>query len=188
MTTSETLRLQKINEDSCKKLALRFFKRKQEMAKLNKDFDNLKECFYSNMAEYYDLQHIDRVKAKLTCNDGEVERTLQVTKAQRVTVNFDADKVAKALGKENAKKVVTKSYSVLDMPGLIEYAQSLGADPKEFKKFFYVSKSVDKTELDQLEELGEIKASQLEGCYEVSKGDPYFLVKEVVEEEAGDDN
>lgn len=188
MTTSEEIKLKKINEDSCKKLAQRFFKRKQEVAKINKDFENLKECFYSNMQEYYDLQHIERTKTKLTCKDGDDEQVLQITRAQRVTVNFDADKVSKAIGKENVKKVIIKKYSVLDMPGLIEYVKELGADPQEFKKFFNISKSVDKTELDQLEELGEIKASQLEGCYEIVKGDPYFLVKEAELEIAGDED
>jgi len=62
------------------------------------------------------------------------------------------------------------------MVGLITYLKECGIDPKVFKSFISVRKTVDTKELDRLEELGMITAEQIKGCYTVKNQNPYFTV------------
>ena len=62
------------------------------------------------------------------------------------------------------------------MNALTAYLKECDVDPKIFKSFISVSKSVDVQELDRLEEIGKITAEQVKGCYTIKKQNPYFTV------------
>lgn len=109
-------------------------------------------------------------------DDAEVY-ALSVSRVQRVDVTWDADKVAAALGKKLASEVISKRYEITDMSGLVAYLKECGVDPKVFKSFIRAEKTVNQKELDALEELGKIDASDLEGCYETKVRDPYFTIR-----------
>ena len=99
-----------------------------------------------------------------------------VNRIQKSSVEFDPDKLAKALGKQLAKQVIIKKYEITDMDALIAYLKECDVDPKIFKSFLNVSQSVDIQELDRLEEIGKITAEQVKGCYTVKRQKPYFTV------------
>lgn len=75
------------------------------------------------------------------------------------------------------KDVIDKSYTITDINRLIVYLKSCGVDPKVFKSFINVTKTVDEKKLDKLADLGLISKEQLEGCYTLKRQKPYFTVK-----------
>ena len=101
-----------------------------------------------------------------------------ITRIQNTRIKFDPDLLEKALGKTLSEDVIIKHYTVNDMFGLTAYLKQCknGVDPKVFKSFISVSKTVDTKALDQLEALGKITAKQIQGCYTISKDVPYFTV------------
>ena len=75
------------------------------------------------------------------------------------------------------KDVIDKSYTITDINRLIIYLKSCGVDPKVFKSFINVTKTVDEKKLDKLADLGLIRKEQLEGCYTLKRKKPRFTVK-----------
>ena len=59
---------------------------------------------------------------------------------------------------------------------MIAYLKECNVDPKIFKSFLIVSKTVDTKELDRLDELGKISTEQVKGCYTIKRQKPYFTV------------
>lgn len=100
----------------------------------------------------------------------------------RNSVNFDADALEDKLGKEICLEFVNKEYTVNDMDGLVNLLKKSGVSPKEFKKFISVTKTVDKTKLDQLSNLGDISEEDIEGCYSVTENSSYLSVRLAKEE------
>lgn len=154
------------------KSVIEFFESQKEFKQTQTQFGELKTQFYSDMEDYFSHNNID---GKLTV-DGGYTGDLVVTRIQNSKVEFNPDKLEKALGKELALSVINKRYEITDISGLIAYLKSCGVDPKVFKSFLLVSKSVDTKELDKLEELGKITADQVKGCYKIKKQNPYFTV------------
>lgn len=154
------------------KSVIEFFERQKELKQIQTQFNELKVQFYGSMEDYFSRNDID---GKLIV-DGNYNGSLVVTRIQNSKVEFNPDKLEKALGKELASGVINKRYEIADMSGLVAYLKSCGVDPKVFKSFLLVSKSVDTKELDKLEELGKITADQVKGCYTVKKQNPYFTV------------
>lgn len=150
-----------------------FFERQKELKQIQTQFGELKAQFYGSMEDYFSRNDIDDSKVVV---HGGYNGDLVVTRIQSSKVEFNPDKLEKALGKELASGVISKRYEIADMSGLVTYLKSCGVDPKVFKSFLLVSKSVDTKELDKLEELGKITADQVKGCYTVKKQNPYFTV------------
>lgn len=55
------------------------------------------------------------------------------------------------------KLVIDKSYTITDINRLIIYLKSCDVDPKAFKSFINVTKTVDEKKLDKLADLGLIR-------------------------------
>ena len=124
------------------------------------------------MEDYFSC---NSVNGKLVIDNGYCGN-IAVTRIQNSKVEFNPDKLEKALGKQLASNVVHKRYEITDMNGLTAYLRSCNVDPKIFKSFLSVSKIVDTKELDRLEELGKITTKQVEGCYTIKKQNAYFTV------------
>lgn len=146
---------------------LRFKKEKER-------FDTLKKLFYCDMEELFDYEGVDKLVVEANDLDGE---DLVVNKVQKTSIDFDVDALENNLSKEMCKDVIDKSYTITDINRLIVYLKSCGVDPKIFKSFINVTKTVDEKKLDKLEDLGLISKEQLEGCYTLKRQKPYFTVK-----------
>lgn len=155
--------------------AFDFFWKKQKYDEVTKEFSKVKASFYKVMDEYFAENGIEE-KVSFRAEDACVDEEIVVSRVQSSSVNFDADKLEKAIGKKKAKAVIQKRYEVTDIHGLVEYMKSLGADPEVFKSFLSVSKSVNVKELDNLEQLGEVSVEKLKGCYSIVSRTPYFKV------------
>lgn len=160
--------------EKCKETVFGFFEEQKQFKQVQSSYDELKAQFYSDMEELFETEHIGKsISFKYTSfADGELE----VNRVQKSSVTFDADKLEKALSKDFRKDVILKKYEIVDMFGLVAYLKECGVDPKIFKSFLHVTKTVDVKELERLEETGKVSIEQLEGCYTIKYQKPYFTV------------
>lgn len=164
----------KLSSAECRQLVRKFFEEQVRFKQVQSQFNELKAQFNSAMEDYFEREGID--KSITFSFDDLVESNLVVNRIQKSSVEFDPDKLAKALGKQLAKQVIIKRYEIIDMDALIAYLKECGVDPKIFKSFLNISQIVDIQELDRLEEIGKITAEQIKGCYTIKRQKPYFTV------------
>ena len=168
-------RKSKLNSEECKQSIMNFFQKQKRFKQIQTRFCEIKADFYNNMEDYFKCNNIDG-KLTIECNElADVEKFV-VTRIQSSRVEFNPDKLEKALGKELSRDVIQKHYEITDMNGLVTYLKECGINPKVFKSFVSVRKTVNTKELDRLEELGKITAEQIKGCYTVKSQSPYFTV------------
>lgn len=178
-------RKSKLSFDELRQTVLGYAQKNTRFKKIQTQFAELKEKFYADMEDYFSCNDIGSEGIEIDYADGLVfAGTLTVKKVQKSSVEFDADKLEKALGKELSQDVITKKHEITDMTGLVAYLKECGCDPKIFKSFIQTSKVIDTKELDRLEEIGKITTAQVKGCYEVKTQKPYFTV--TVKEGQGD--
>lgn len=144
------------------------FKERQEI------FNTIKQLFYNDAEELFNCEGI----SKLVIDNDDLEgNELVVNRVQKTSVIFDIDALENNLSKEMCKDVIDKSYTITDINRLIVYLKSCGVDPKVFKSYINVTKTVDEKKLDKLADLGLISKEQLKGCYTLKRQKPYFTVK-----------
>lgn len=169
-------RMPKPSMNECRQSVVDFHKKQAEFKDIQSQFTDEKAKFNSLMESFFESEALD--KSVVFTNhsvDGEREN-YTVTKVQKLSVEFDPEKLEKTLAKDIVKSVILKKYEIVDIDGLIAYLKECGVDPKIFKSFLHISKSVDSGELDRLEEIGKISREQVEGCYTVKRQKPYFTV------------
>lgn len=142
---------------------------------LESKFKQIKESCTKCFDEYFAQNHID--KSQFVQSNDKALKGITVTKVQRTSVKFDANKLECALRKSIASKVIEKRYEIIDIEGLVEYLKTCNVDPQIFKSFIDVTKTVNVSELERLSELGEIDDEQVEGCYTVTNFDPYYKLR-----------
>lgn len=168
-------RQSKLNSEECKQSILNFFQKQKKFKQIQNRFGEIKADFYNDMEDYFKCNGVDG-KLTIECDELVDAKSFVVTRIQSSRVEFNPDKLEKVLGKELSRDVIQKHYEIVDMNGLITYLKDCGIDPKVFKSFISVRKTVDTKELDRLEELGKITAEQIKGCYTVKSQSPYFTV------------
>ena len=111
------------------------------------------------------------------------EVPLRVLDVKPKRIEFDVEALEEKVDKELLNEFLDKKYVIINMQGLIKYLKSCGVNPKKFKKFIEVEKTVNKQKLDELSELGEITLDDLKGCYEIKESEGYIKISEVKETE-----
>lgn len=151
-----------------------FYNEQKEFKERQERFNTIKQLFYNDAEELFNCEGVD----KLVVDNEDLEgNELVVNRVQKTSVIFDIDALENNLSKEMSKDVIDKSYTITDINRLIIYLKSCGVDPKVFKSFINVTKTVDEKKLDKLADLGLIRKEQLEGCYTLKRQKPYFVVK-----------
>lgn len=151
-----------------------FFNEQKEFKERQERFNIIKQLFYNDAEELFNYEGIDKL---VVDNEDLKGNELVVNRVQKTSVIFDIDALENNLSKEMSKDVIDKSYTITDINRLIIYLKSCGVDPKVFKSFINVTKTVDEKKLDKLADLGLIRKEQLEGCYTLKRKKPYFTVK-----------
>lgn len=125
----------------------------------------------------------DESSFEITLDEGETYYTshvkLRITRVRNKKVVWFLEKIKKKLDKKIYNKIVDKTYTINNMPGLIEHLRSCGVDPKRFKTFVDVDEQINEQKLNTCYDTGKIKKSELEGCYKVEIGDPYIRITEL---------
>lgn len=168
-------RQSKLNSEECKQSILNFFEKQKKFKRIQNRFGEIKADFYNDMEDYFKHNGVEG-KLIIECDELDDTKSFVVTRIQSSRVEFNPDKLEKVLGKELSRDVIQKHYEIIDINGLITYMKDCGINPKVFKSFISVRKTINTKELDRLEELGKITAEQIKGCYTVKSQSPYFTV------------
>lgn len=159
-----------IDDGRCNCLAWDYYSKQQKVKLLQKKLDGIKAEFEDEMESLCSQEKVSRLRFGGQLNGD----TLCVSKVERTSIEWDAEKLSKRLLKSVARKVIRKQYRINNMSGLVEYLKSCGVDPKQFAKYLTVEQVVDQQAIERLGELGEISPKDISGCYIVHCQKPYF--------------
>ena len=106
-----------------------------------------------------------------------------VKKIEPASIVWDADKLEMKLTKAQRQEVINKTYFIEDIDGLVKYLKSCGVNPKRFKHYLRIEKSVDVGALEQLDAVGAIDREELEDCYTTVTKSSYLRVNMTMEDE-----
>ena len=139
------------------KIVADFYSKNQRFKEIEFSFKKIKSKFSGEISKYFD-ENPGLSSAVFTTGNGSNVDCVGyiVNKIQRANVKFDCDKLEKALGKKLSDVLIYKTYTIIDMPGLISYLKECNVDPQIFKSFLHVEKHVDKAELERLEGIGKL--------------------------------
>jgi hypothetical protein len=149
---------------------------------INAKFSALKKKYEVKKAEYEKeiknfmfVNGIDGLKFDNNELNGKVNYDVKFIKQKKVI--FDADKLEQVIDdKELLNEIIIKNYTITDMEGLIKYLKSCGVNPKIFKQYIKVDKSVDTATMDRLFDIGEIKMKDVKGTYTVKENAGYIKI------------
>mgnify|MGYP007070231528 CR=1 FL=1 len=160
-----------------KKQQQKIIKTVKELDSLNKSFKEQEERY---KAEKDRLQNIIKEytdKSELEEFDFDDESShYKVRPIINRKITWDIDKLSEKLDKGILNEVIDKEYTINDFDSLIRYLKSCGVDPKKFKKFIDVKKSVNNKKIDELSQLGDISAEDIIGCYELQANFSYVKI------------
>lgn len=165
----------KVSESDFTEAVLLLHEKTQRFKDVEARFKRIKSECTETIGRYFNENGIE--KSVTVDSDDVMPSVIKVSKVERSSVNFNADRVEKALEKELASKVISKRYEINDIHGMIAYLKTCGVDPKIFKSFLNVTKTVNVKELERLSELGEVDEEDLDGCFTVTRSDPYYKIK-----------
>lgn len=162
---------QKLSEQEAQKQIEKFYESKRRKAEADSEFEKEKKAFYQAMGEV--IEDFGEGSSYAFSN---LNGNYKLTRSVPIKVIFDTDKLQDKLGKHLSLQVIESKAVIEDLPGLVKYLKDCGVDPKVFKSFISVQKSVDKAALEQLEALGKIDKEDLTGTFEVTVGNPSFRI------------
>lgn len=166
-------------------VVLSYYQKKKALEEQRVAFEEIKTQFEEMMTECCDDSKSKRHKFVIEDWENNEETTINVTKVEKVTIEWFADKLEKRVPKSTARKFIRKQYSITNWSGMVEYLKSLGAKPADFKKYIHVNRTVDEKALDHLSDIGELSVRDVAGCYVVKNQKPYFTIK--VKKSCGND-
>ena len=152
-----------VDDEKYQQLVWMYHEKQQKLKAIQKKFESIKSEFEEEMLSLFNGNTVDKTK-------------LRVKMVERVTIDWNPDRLEKKLPKQIAKKVIRKQYRVNDMDGLIKYLKTCNVDPSVFKKYITVDKTVDQNEVDRLGDIGQISVQAVSGCYVVKCQKPYFTI------------
>lgn len=173
------------NDERYQEAAMAYHQQKQAFEEQKAEFEKAKAEFEELMFECCDESGNKRHKFVIEDWESNEDTLISVTKVEKTTIEWFADKLEKRVPKAIARKFVRKQYSIANWSGMVEYLKSLGAKPADFKKYIHVDKTVDEKVIDHLSDIGELTARDVAGCYLVKSQKPYFTIK--VKQGNGDD-
>lgn len=170
-------------ELSVEEVVSNFYELQQQKKLDDKAFNDEKQEFYEVMDRYFESKEAHGAsKITFTVGYDEEDSTravggeYTVTRCRKRSVVFDVAKLRRKLDKKKFKAVSTTTWSCFDIDGLAKYVKSLGGEFDVFKSFFNVTTEVNESEVDRLSEIGEVTAEDIDGCYSVNEGKPWYKV------------
>lgn len=101
---------------------------------------------------------------------------VRVNHVVRKMIKWDVAKLKKKLSPELCAELIEKEYYISNIHGLIKYLKSCGVDPKKFKKYLIVTEKVNQKKMDELSEIGDVTAEDIEGCYQLKEANGYLTI------------
>ena len=150
---------------------IRDYKNKRdEIAKMERDLEFIKNriIMLLDKAHEKSYEYVDATFSKVP---------LKCSICERSEVKYDLDRARELLGSKKLKKIVDKTYGVADITKLIELSKTHGISPDELKSCLSVSEKVNNKKLDQLYDIGEVSAEEVQEFCQVSKTTRYITLK-----------
>lgn len=161
----------KIRPEAFRRALLDYQQKNERFKELKKQIEEYKKDFYEMANSFFK----ENDSKSFTVIDDELDaNVVKLTMVENVKVEFDAEKLEKKLGKKISHSVITKKAIIYDIDGFISYMKEIGASPKKVKSFLEIQREVDKSKIENMSEVGDIKLSDIKGCYSVKKGNPYY--------------
>lgn len=153
-----------LTEKKAKLLISKAFTLKKQIDALTEEYNKVRSTVY----DYLDQSKLTTLEADECSELGTKTGTLKASKVDRVTsITYDIPKLKQKLDPELFNEIIDKSYSITDMPALIQMLKKSGVKPKEFKKFISVSEKVNNGKIQQAYSIGDISLNDIAGAYEV---------------------
>lgn len=105
---------------------------------------------------------------------GKCDISCKVVRTSKII--FDVQSVIQKIGKKRSSKFIDSDIRIINMDGMAELMKAHGVPFSEFKKLVSVSKSVNLSKLETMNQLGEVSQEELEGCYEIKHDRQYVKV------------
>lgn len=149
----------------------RLFQKAFEYFEDKKNLEKSKKAFEEEAAKFFEDN-----TGIISVEDEVLSHKIKVSKCQRKKIIFDIPKLSKRLPKKMMKQITKTAVEVEDYLGLSNYLKDIGADPEIVKSFLKVSKVIDEKQIEQLSNLGQLKTKDIDGCYSIVLGNPYYTV------------
>lgn len=117
------------------------------------------------------------------------ERSYRVTDVSPKKIIWDVKKLRERLRKrgvsiETRAQIIHTDYFISNWGGFCEFMSERGIKPSDVVPFLDVQSKVNQKKMDELSEIGEITADDIEGCYTVEQTNGYVKLSDwEVEEE-----
>ena len=155
------------------------FALKQKFDGVKKKFEERSKILTTSIKNYmYSKGDVNYLSFKLGTG-----QKIEVKKVSPAKIIWNPDKLEEKLDKELYNELVEKKYIISDFEGLVKYLKSCGVNPKKFKSFLSVEKTVRTDVMKQMDELGELSMEDVKGCYEVKRSESYLKLGLHEEEE-----
>lgn len=164
------------NNNMFRSSVLKLYVLQEQFKQAEKKYREERESLQGKIRSYLTKNNLSTTKFVAKPDKDSDDKSFKVTDVVRRSINFDVDALEKKLPKETARDVIVKSYKITDYKSLVAYLKQCNVDPKKFKQFIEVEKTVDTKTLDRLSDIGEINLNDIEGCYTVTDSAPYVKI------------
>lgn len=140
-----------------------------------KETVKINNCFFTSCSSRKTFQ----ICLKDGMNYYNSPKKIRVTKVSPQKFHWNTKELKRKLKKHVYNKIVTRKYVIADYEELVKYLKSCGVDPAVFKSYITAEDKLDMKVFEKEYGIGNIKLSDVEGCYRVEDGEPYLRVAEV---------
>lgn len=158
-----------------------FFSEKTSFDGHKKSFDIVKQDFEKDMDLLFDKYSNEEDELKVRTDDTFAGISgVKVKKVQPKSTSVDVNAFRKAVkDKELKKELMSVSYTVTDIIGLLKYLREIGVRYEDVNSFIRKTYSVDEGALNNAYELGKIDYETVEKCIKVTNKKPYYKLTPV---------
>jgi len=132
-----------------------------EINALTRDYNKNKE----HIQKFFDEKNIKEIEVEPSIKQSAQFRVIVAQKQERITLDYNVDKLKENLSKEIQNEVIKKDYNINNIEGLIKLLKKSGVSPKEFKQYLDITETPIKAMIKELYNVGDIKKDDLKGCY-----------------------
>lgn len=150
---------------------IELYTKREKFNRMKKKYEKLNIELQNKIIEYMKQEGSNELEIEPSMLNGSVIKAKRITSKKIV---FDVEKLKKKIDKELLNEFVTKTYTISDFEGLKDLLKSHGVSSKEFKQYLSIDEKVDQDKINQLSEIGDIKESDIEGCYTVYENEGYI--------------
>lgn len=142
--------------------------------------------YKSLIQSFFDKNNLKQFLAKAETDESIGGMDVLAKLSERINVSYNVPALEAKFEKEVLNEFVVSKYVITDIEKLKTLVREAGILASDFKSCIRVDKEVDKEALKRMHQLGDIKVSDLRGCYTAKITKSISLVKVKPEGKSGD--